>query len=110
MKRVRVHDENIPSPFKHSEMPFILSGLCATQHCTTFDALLIPVAKNMAPKTKRSSETTSGKPRGVFAEIIAFAAQNKKWWLTPIIVVLAVLILLIVLGGSGVAPFIYSRF
>ena len=63
----------------------------------------------MADKKKISPEEESVKPPGIFAEILAFATQHKKWWLTPIIVVLLLVALLILLGGSGVAPFIYSR-
>jgi len=39
-----------------------------------------------------------------------FMIHNKKWWLTPIILVLVAVGVLAVLGGSGVAPFIYSLF
>jgi hypothetical protein len=39
-----------------------------------------------------------------------FLKQNKKWWLTPIILSLALLGALVILGGSGVAPFIYTLF
>jgi len=48
--------------------------------------------------------------RGPIAEFLSFAAHNKKWWLTPIVVVLILVGVLAVLGGSGVAPFIYSLF
>jgi hypothetical protein len=50
------------------------------------------------------------KQQGAFAAFIAFVFQNKKWWLTPIIVILVLVSALILLGGSGVAPFIYSLF
>ncbi|MFY9923916.1 MAG: DUF5989 family protein [Opitutaceae bacterium] len=51
-----------------------------------------------------------GKRRGPLAEFLSFVAHNKKWWLTPIIIVLVLVGILAVLGGSGVAPFIYSLF
>jgi hypothetical protein len=50
------------------------------------------------------------KRRGPAAEFLSFVLHNKKWWLTPIIVILALVAVLVVLGGSGVAPFIYSLF
>jgi hypothetical protein len=50
------------------------------------------------------------KPRSAASQFIAFALGNKKWWLTPIIIVLALIALLVVLGGTGMAPFIYSLF
>ena len=56
------------------------------------------------------TEKAAEKPRGPLAEFMSFVLHNKKWWLTPIIVVLALVAVLVVLGGSGVAPFIYSLF
>jgi hypothetical protein len=50
------------------------------------------------------------KQRGPAAEFLLFVLQNKKWWLTPIIVILVLVGALAVLGGTGVAPFIYSLF
>jgi hypothetical protein len=43
-------------------------------------------------------------------EFLQFALHNKKWWLTPIVVLLVLASVLILLGGSGVAPFIYTLF
>jgi hypothetical protein len=62
------------------------------------------------PEQKSFGEQAKEKRRGPFAEFFVFVFQNKKWWLTPIIVVLALVAVLVVLGGSGVAPFIYSLF
>jgi hypothetical protein len=61
-------------------------------------------------KPNTFSEEASGEQKGALAEFIAFVFQNKKWWLTPIIVLLILASALIILGGSGVAPFIYSLF
>lgn len=47
---------------------------------------------------------------GFFRELFDFLAHNKKWWLTPIILMLLLVGLLVVLGGSGLAPFIYTLF
>jgi len=44
------------------------------------------------------------------SEFWYFLKQNKKWWLTPIILALGLLGALVILGGSGVAPFIYTLF
>lgn len=55
-------------------------------------------------------EEAEAKPKGALAEFLHFALHNKKWWLTPILVLLVLVSVLIVLGGSGVAPFIYSLF
>lgn len=56
------------------------------------------------------TEEAEAKPKGALAEFLYFALHNKKWWLTPILVLLVLVSVLIVLGGSGVAPFIYSLF
>jgi len=56
------------------------------------------------------SKLAEGRQRGPLAEFWVFILHNKKWWLTPIILVLLVVGALAVLGGSGVAPFIYSLF
>jgi hypothetical protein len=60
------------------------------------------------PKSFR--EEAAGKQRSALADFLTFAFQNKKWWLTPIIVLLLLASALIILGGSGMAPFIYSIF
>ena len=39
-----------------------------------------------------------------------FLMENKKWWMIPILTVLLLVGLLLVVGGSGVAPFIYTLF
>ena len=47
---------------------------------------------------------------GLFAELIDFIQNNKKWWLTPIVVMLVLLGVLVLLGGTSAAPFIYTLF
>lgn len=65
----------------------------------------------MAQSDNNSFSKQSGeRRRGPAAEFLQFVLHNKKWWLTPIIVVLVLVGALAVLGGSGVAPFIYSLF
>ena len=56
------------------------------------------------------SQQSSEKQKSALGEFLTFALQNKKWWLTPIILLLLAVSALIILGGSGVAPFIYSLF
>jgi hypothetical protein len=43
-------------------------------------------------------------------EFLAFLAHNKKWWLLPIVLILLVMTALVLLGGTAVAPFIYTLF
>jgi hypothetical protein len=59
---------------------------------------------------KSFQEESAGSQRGAFAEFIGFVVHNKKWWLTPVLIVLVLVGALVVLGGTGVAPFIYSLF
>lgn len=51
-----------------------------------------------------------GKNQGFFRDLVHFLLENKKWWLTPIVVVILLIGVLLVLGGTGVAPFIYTLF
>ena len=55
-------------------------------------------------------EAGKQKDGNLISELIGFMSENKKWWLSPIIAVLLLLGLLILLGGSGLAPFIYTLF
>ena len=43
-------------------------------------------------------------------EFLAFLRHNKKWWLLPMLVVILLLGGLVLLGGTGLAPFIYTLF
>jgi Family of unknown function (DUF5989) len=47
---------------------------------------------------------------GIVKEFVGFLTYNKKWWLAPIIIVMLLLGLFIILGGTGIAPFIYTLF
>jgi hypothetical protein len=48
--------------------------------------------------------------RGLLGEFWDFIRHNKKWWLIPIIAVLLLVGLLVILGGTALAPFIYTLF
>ena len=50
------------------------------------------------------------RPRGPLGELFDFLMSKKKWWLMPIIIVLLLIGVLVVLGGTGIAPFIYTLF
>jgi fluoride ion exporter CrcB/FEX len=43
-------------------------------------------------------------------DFVAFLGQNKKWWLLPIVLVMAGLGVLALVGGTALAPFIYTLF
>jgi uncharacterized membrane protein len=60
---------------------------------------------------KADFENAADSPQsGLIREFWQFLKESKKWWLIPILVTLLLIGGLIVLGGSGVAPFIYSLF
>ena len=50
------------------------------------------------------------KQAGIFKEFFMFLKHNKKYWMIPIVLTLLALALLILLGGTAVAPFIYTLF
>ena len=53
----------------------------------------------------------AARPRmGMARELWDFLKHNKKWWLIPILVALAIFAVLAILGGSGLAPLIYTLF
>lgn len=48
--------------------------------------------------------------RSFFGEYWAFLRSSGRWWLIPIVVALLIVGVLVVLGGTAVAPFIYTLF
>ena len=73
----------------------------------------------MSRKKQKTSSTTSRErfevraaepSTGLIAEFWEFFRTNKKWWMIPIVVVLLVLAGLVLLGGTALAPFIYTMF
>ena len=44
------------------------------------------------------------------SEFILFLRTNKAYWMVPIMLVLLLLAAVLVLGGTSVAPFIYTLF
>jgi len=61
--------------------------------------------------TKQEFEAEASKAqRGIIRELIGYLRHSGKWWLTPIILGLLLAGLIVVLGGTAVAPFIYTLF
>ena len=50
------------------------------------------------------------KQAGILKEFYLFLKHNKKYWMIPIVLTLLALAALILLGGTAVAPFIYTLF
>lgn len=62
-------------------------------------------------KSPRKFEEIAQDDRGsLVTEFLAFLRYNKKWWLLPMLVVILLLGGLVLLGGTGLAPFIYTLF
>ena len=67
--------------------------------------------KQQTDRTEDFVEQATGERRtGLAREFWEFLKDSKKWWLTPIIVCLLLLGALVMLGGTAVAPFIYTLF
>lgn len=47
---------------------------------------------------------------GLVGDLFDFLRHHRKWWLLPILIVLLLVGVLAVLGGTTVAPFIYTLF
>jgi hypothetical protein len=67
-----------------------------------------PVKSN--PAAGEFAQKISQSRPGFLREMFQFLRHNGKWWLGPLIFILLVLGLLIVLGGTGLAPLIYTIF
>jgi hypothetical protein len=50
------------------------------------------------------------KQAGILKEFFLFLRYNKKYWMIPILITLLALAALVLLGGTAVAPFIYTLF
>ncbi len=50
------------------------------------------------------------KQAGILKEFFLFLKYNKKYWMIPILITLLALAALVLLGGTAVAPFIYTLF
>lgn len=60
---------------------------------------------------KKEFEELARDGRGnLVTEFLAFLRYNKKWWLLPMLLVILLLGGLVLLGGTGLAPFIYTLF
>ena len=43
-------------------------------------------------------------------DLFSFVRARKKWWLMPLIIILLLIGILVILGGTSLAPFIYTLF
>ena len=47
---------------------------------------------------------------GFLGEFFGFLKHNRKWWLLPMLAVILLLGAMVFLGGTRLAPFIYTLF
>ena len=62
------------------------------------------------PVLQDFASEAAGANRGIVREFLGFMKQKKKWWILPILVAFGGLWVLVFLGGTAVAPFIYTLF
>ena len=56
------------------------------------------------------AKQVEGASRGFFAEFWYLLWHTKKWWLAPVLLLLLLLGAMVIVGGSAVAPLIYTLF
>lgn len=66
-----------------------------------------PVAPKDVDDFVRQAARGSG---GFFGDFLDFLRHHRKWWLTPILAVLLLAGAVAILGGTALAPFIYTLF
>lgn len=58
----------------------------------------------------RFAAKISKRRSSLLEELGAFMLENRKWWLLPVLAAVLVLGAALLLGGTAVAPFIYTLF
>ena len=66
--------------------------------------------KEVSQRQRQLAALANSKNIPLPREIFRFLRHNKKWWLAPLIVMLVLVGALLALGGTAVAPFIYTLF
>ena len=61
-------------------------------------------------KKKVFEQAQQEKQAGILKEFFLFLRFNKKYWMIPILITLLALAALVLLGGTAIAPFIYTLF
>jgi hypothetical protein len=61
-------------------------------------------------KKKTFEQAQQEKQAGILKEFFLFLRYNKKYWMIPIVITLLALAVLVLLGGTAIAPFIYTLF
>lgn len=61
-----------------------------------------------APSSSLPNDRPAGGRSSLVGEFFTFLRQHVWWWLLPIVVILVVLGAIVMLGGTSMAPFLYS--
>jgi hypothetical protein len=61
-------------------------------------------------KSRFEEEAKVRRQRTFVSELWQFVSHNRRWWMIPILVAVLLFGILLVLGGTGIAPFIYTLF
>ena len=64
----------------------------------------------MSDKPTAFEQANQGRQSSLVREFLEFLKHTKKFWLLPLLIALLAFGVLIILGGSAVAPFIYTLF
>jgi hypothetical protein len=67
-------------------------------------------AANSVPSAAPAEPAEQDGAPSLLQEFRWFLVENKKWWLLPLIVMFLLMGALLYLGGTAVAPFIYTIF
>jgi hypothetical protein len=65
--------------------------------------------ENRAGEDDFTRQAKTAQP-GLLREIVGFLRHSKKVWLAPIIIGLLIIGFIVILGGTPLAPFIYTLF
>jgi len=68
------------------------------------------MSKSQKQPCSEFEHLAAAKDRRLIGEVVGFLRESKKWWLIPFILTLALVAFLGILGGTGIAPFIYTLF
>lgn len=66
--------------------------------------------KRREERAREFARAAEARPRGVLREFWGLITHTKKYWLTPIVVILLLVGMVVMLGGTAIAPFIYTLF
>ena len=66
--------------------------------------------KEAAPKAGAYVRHAEGRRHGLLREFFDLLRYSNKWWLAPIIIGLLLASVVVMMGGSILAPFLYTLF